>query len=290
MSASLLRRIGVLVGIALLAVWLFFPLNPIAEEPLRYLIDTAVTRGLCAFVFLLTLAERESPVLRPFVPHTAPPSVPWRAHPIKTALLCLPWLAIAINNLPILPLLSGEACVTGSLGEILLLALGCLFIGLFEEAAFRGLVFLSALKRLGSKPLGIFLSIVCTSGIFGLIHLVNLFEGASPGAVVMQVGYSFLIGGMCAIAMLKTGSVWVPVLLHALYDFNGYLVPYLGTGTIWTTAEIALTAIVAVLVGIYTLPVLFSIRPEEAEACLEDGVAKQTGKRPSAQNDAETNE
>lgn len=268
MSASQLRRIGVLAGIALLALWLLLPLNPADKEPLRYLIDTAVTRGLCAFVFLLTLAERESPVLRPFVPHTAPASVPWRAHPIKTALLCLPWGAIAVNNLPIIPLLDQSAEVTASGAEITLYALGCLFIGLFEEAAFRGLVFLEALRHLRNSAHRVFLSIVVTSGIFGLLHLVNLFEGAGLPAVLMQVGYSFLIGGMCAIAMLKTGSLLLPVFLHALYDFNGYLIPKLGTGTIWTPVTVAWTAIVAVAVGIYTLLILRTIREDEIDACL----------------------
>lgn len=262
MKSAHLRRGGVLLSILLLVLWYLLAPRPDGGDRMLALIDTLVTRGLCSAVFLLTLIELRTPILG--IRRT-----PLGQKPLASCLICLPWLAIAVNNLPILPLLDGSARVDATPAELIVFALGCFFIGLFEEAAFRGFVFLQLLHRMGTSPLRVFLSIVLTSGIFGLIHLVNLFEGASPFAVLLQVGYSFLIGGMCAIALLKTGTLWVPVFLHALYDFNGFLVPTLGEGVIWTGTTIALTAMVALAVAIYTVFVLLGIKGEEAARCLE---------------------
>ena len=82
----------------------------------------------------------------------------------------------------------------------------------------------------------------------------------------MQVGYSFLIGGMCAIVLLKTRSVWLPVLIHAIYDLGGMLIRYLGGGTLWDTPTVVLTVLVSVAVVIYFLVLLFRVKPDEIYA------------------------
>jgi membrane protease YdiL (CAAX protease family) len=109
----------------------------------------------------------------------------------------------------------------------------------------------------------VFISIVISSVVFGLVHIVNLFAGAGIGAVVLQVGYSFLIGGMCSIILIKTGNIWYCVFLHAVYNFAGGIVPQCGGGVIWNTPEIILTAVVAVIVAAYVIMLLVKIRPEE---------------------------
>lgn len=170
---------------------------------------------------------------------------------LRAVAFALPAFAIAINNFPWIPFLSGEVAVDGDVRAIALLAVECLFIGIFEEAAFRGIILDLVLDRFGGTKKGVFMSIVVTSAAFGLIHIFNLIAGAGFGATLQQIGYSFLIGGMCGVVFVKTKCLPLAMLIHAVYDFCGYLVPRCGSGTVWTASEIALTAVVAVLVFVF---------------------------------------
>ena len=64
---------------------------------------------------------------------------------------------------------------------------------------------------------------------------------------------------MCGIALLLCGRLWVPIALHAVYDFGGQLVDTVGKGTVWTVPEIVLTAVVGTAVAGYALFVLFGM-------------------------------
>lgn len=194
--------------------------------------------------------------------------------------LSLPALVIAINNFPILGLVGGTVQIVADAPRILLFTAAVVGIGLFEEIAFRGVVFpvlleriLRKLKekekenpRIPTETKAVLLSIVLTSLVFGLVHVLNLFAGGSPGAVVLQIGYSFLIGGMCAIVLLKTRCIFIPVLIHAVYDFGGLMFRYLCVGKLWDTPTVILTAVLGVLAGVYFLVLLLRVKPEEVAA------------------------
>ncbi len=188
---------------------------------------------------------------------------------IKRLLIALPFFAIAVNNFPFLSVLMGDASLAGATaGGYAKYALLCLAVGLFEELAFRGCVFPMALeqtKKIASAPWRVLAASVISSAVFGLVHLTNLFAGASVGFVLLQVSYSFLIGGMCSIMLVKTQNVWYCVLCHAIYNFAGGVVPELGSGTLWTVPTVVLTAVVAVAVAVYTFVVLFRISAQEIE-------------------------
>lgn len=178
----------------------------------------------------------------------------WRPKSALSALLfAAPAFVIAINNFPWIPYLSGGISITGDARALVLFAVECLFIGIFEEAAFRGIILDLVLERFGRTKKGVFGSLVVTSAAFGFIHIFNLFAGAGFGATLQQVGYSFLIGGMCGIVFVKTKCLPLAILIHAVYDFCGYLVPRYGEGKIWTASEIALTATVALVVFVFYL-------------------------------------
>ena len=102
--------------------------------------------------------------------------------------------------------------------------------------------------------------------------MVNLLMGASLGGVIQQIGYSFLIGAMCSVVLYKTANLWLCVLLHAVYDFCGGLVPALGEGIIWDTPTIIITVILAVVVTIYMVVLLFRIKPQELDRIYEKTV------------------
>ena len=176
----------------------------------------------------------------------------------------LPALAVVINNFPILSAIRGDAYLTRP-ELIWLFALDSLMIGVFEEIAFRGVLFLLVLEGRHETSRQIFRTTVGISAVFGLVHLVNLLEGAGVGATLLQVGYSFLIGGMCSIVLLKSGNLLLCILLHAVYDFCGGLYPTLGAGVWWDTPTVIFTAVLGVAVFVWMMAVLVRITPGEAD-------------------------
>jgi membrane protease YdiL (CAAX protease family) len=187
----------------------------------------------------------------------------------RAVLFTLPCWAIAINNFPIIPYLSGKVYIEADTSDILFYALQCLCVGFFEELAFRGCIFLLALQRRRQTVWGAFSAIVISSAVFGAIHLVNILAGASPVAVILQVGYSFLIGGMCAVVLMRTHCIWHCVLLHAVYNFCGGVVPRFGGGEIWTVPEIILTVAVSLAVCTYVVISLLRMDTSKLDAIFE---------------------
>ena len=195
----------------------------------------------------------------------------------RAILFTLPCWLIAINNFPFIAIITGEAQLSAPAEKIAIYALQCLCVGLFEELAFRGCIFLFALDGHRKSTFDLFLAIVISSAIFGAVHFVNVFAGASIGSVILQIGYSFLIGGMCSVVLMKTGCIWHCVLIHAVYNFCGGVVPTLGTGEIWNTPTIILTVIVSLAVAAYvvvsllridteSLGYIFNEKPKETES------------------------
>lgn len=220
------------------------------DATVQYLLDRILSRALGSAVFLLVWC-----------------SLGYRLFcrmPRAGLLAVLPALAVVINNYPILSAIGGSAYLTRA-DLIPLFALDALMIGLFEELAFRGVLFPVALEKRHQTTGQIVRTTVASSAVFGLVHLVNLAEGAGIGSTLLQVGYSFLIGGMCAIVLLKCGNLLPCILLHAIYDFCGGLYPTLGAGAWWDTPTVIVTAVLGVAVLVWMLWLLFHIQPEEAD-------------------------
>ena len=250
--------------VALVAVYKLLLSAPLASsELMRSLIssdayrapilDTLVMDGLGAVVFVCMTLYMGYRVLDPL-----------RKPVGKSLLFLLPSLAVAINNFPLIGLATGNAYVTDPIGGVLIVVAYCLAIGMFEEFAFRGLFYLMILDGRRSSTKQIFLTTAISSAVFGLVHLVNLAIGASPGATLLQVGYSFLIGGMCAIVLLKTANIWYCVLLHFVYDLGGTIL-YLGGGVRWDTVTVIITAVLGVAVAVFMVISLLRIKPEDVE-------------------------
>ena len=184
---------------------------------------------------------------------------------VRGVLFSLPALVIAVNNFPWVSLLSKDVSVSVEPRGFAMLALECLLIGIFEETAFRGIITLTILERFGKTKKQVFLVVVLTSAVFGVAHVFNLFAGAGLLPTLQQIGYSFLIGGMCSLILLKTRSLPLCIVIHALYDFCGFVTPRFGSGTIWTAAEIIWTAIVAVAVFVFYLRAAFLLDTYDAD-------------------------
>ena len=171
---------------------------------------------------------------------------------VVALLLCLPALAVALNNFPWISFFAGDCSFEASVEDMLFYGLICFCVGFFEEFAFRGCAFMFLLRKRADTKLRVFMAIFWSSVIFGVVHLVNMFT-SSPAAVLLQTGYSALIGGLCCLVLLETKNLWLCVFIHSLYNFAGGIVPRFGGGQIWTAQEIAITAIVGVAVAIYAV-------------------------------------
>ena len=98
-------------------------------------------------------------------------------------------------------------------------ALAGLVIPFCEELFYRGII-QTALLRTGSATV----AIVCTAVLFGAVHL-SLPNGATSAPALAVLGLAL------GYAYYRTGSLWAPVLMHALFNlYNLTLtvgVPYL---------------------------------------------------------------
>ena len=162
---------------------------------------------------------------------------------LKGLLLSLPALIVSLNNLPILPLITDDLVLNIYKAEIFPYILFCLAIGFSEELIFRGLLLPLFVGVFGRGKIGVLKAVTFSSALFALMHLLNLFGGA-PLAVLTQVGYSFLIGLAFSLSALFTKNIFVPILLHSLFDFGGFLYDAFGEGVLWTRGNIILTAVV----------------------------------------------
>lgn len=170
-------------------------------------------------------------------------------------LLSLPFIVVAVNNAPIVGWATGEVTLHATAASYALFTVNCLFVGLFEEIVFRGVILPLVLRQCKNTRVGVFLALLISSALFGAVHLVNIFSNP-VGAVILQIGYSFLIGLMCGMVMLLTRNVFACAFLHALYNFGGLIADSLGSGQVWNATNITLTAVIGVLAvgyGVYLL-------------------------------------
>lgn len=158
----------------------------------------------------------------------------------------LPCFMVALVNFPYTALINGTASIsrTDLIGLYILYVFG---IALMEELVFRGVLFMlfeDIFRNNRHKPL---LTVLVTSGIFSLFHLTNLFVGADIGYTLLQCLYTFLIGAMLAVVMLKGHNLWLAIIIHLLFDFGGLLIIHIGSGDPWDLTFWILTIVSGVL-------------------------------------------
>ena len=250
------RKVSLAVILVAVPVLLWLELGkPVLTEDtvLAPLVSMTLTRMIGAVVFLSLMLYEGYHVLHPL-------QKPF----LKGLLFTLPPFLVVVNNMPILSMIRGDAYFVHSAPLYLFwFAAECLAIGLFEEFAFRGVIFLMFAEKRHTTRKGLFWSLILSSAVFGGVHLLNVLMGAGIGGVILQIGYSFLIGAMCSVVLLKTRNIWLCVILHAVYDFCGTLMPTLGAGTWWDTPTVVFTAVLAVATAAYLIWQFFKLDLDE---------------------------
>ncbi len=234
---------GVLLFVAVAAGY-YCAKKLITDEKLSDYLSDVIIRVACSAV-LVYLIKR-----------TGYDALSFKGITLSSLIVILPVFLVSVNNFPFVSFIRGETGIIR--GELILpFALNCVATAIFEELIFRGLFFPWCLSVTGNATKKqVFKAVLISSAVFGLMHLFNIFS--SPvSAVLMQVGYTFLLGGAMCFVMLKTGCVWICAFMHAVYNFGGLLYKELGNGFIWSGGQVALTATVAVLCATEILLVLF---------------------------------
>ena len=102
--------------------------------------------------------------------------------------------------------------------QILFVVANVALVGLSEEFMFRGVLFRALRSRLRTWP-----AILFTSVLFGGIHVFNVFITGELLSAAVQAVAATLSGFIFMALLLRTGSLWVPIVYHALFDLGTFL-------------------------------------------------------------------
>lgn len=108
--------------------------------------------------------------------------------------------------------------------QILLFILCMAAVGITEELTFRGLIAGMFYDKYGATPAGVWLSVVASSLLFGLVHMTNAIGGAAElsGVLIQMVGAVAL--GMCLSALyFRCRNLWAIAAVHGFMDFCALL-------------------------------------------------------------------
>ena len=183
---------------------------------------------------------------------------------LSSIIIIVPGIIIAINNFPISAFVNGRTSLEQPFYYVWLYLVECFSIGFFEEIVFRYVVLILIIQRLPNTKKVIFYSIVISSLVFGVIHFMNLFYGASFGNTLLQVGYSFMMGMLWAVVFLRTKNIVYPIILHALYNFFGQVMFTLGiVNNRYDTVTVIVTTVLALFAIIYYFNEFVKINVED---------------------------
>ena len=159
----------------------------------------------------------------------------------------LPCFMVAFVNFPYAALAKGYATFerVDLIGLYILYVFG---ICIMEELVFRGVLLILVKDMCKNSRHAPIYTVAVTALIFSLFHLTNLIRGAGIGDVLLQCLYTFLIGAMLSITMLKLNNIWLCVLIHAIFDFGGLLFQEgMVSGNTWEVVFWVLTIISGLL-------------------------------------------
>lgn len=98
------------------------------------------------------------------------------------------------------------------------LLFGTIAVGIAEETLTRGLVLTAMRGGLGEVGAWFWSSL-----LFGLLHGANIVLGQDVGPTLQQIVFAFVFGSVLYAARRATGTLVVPIVLHALWDFTTFM-------------------------------------------------------------------
>lgn len=163
--------------------------------------------------------------------------------------------------------LAVAAGVSLTRAQVLFVLANVALVGVSEELMFRGVLFRALRSRLATWP-----AMLLTSVLFGGVHVLNVFTtGQLLDATVQALAATFTGLVMMAL-LLRTGSLWVPIVYHALFDLGLFLS---GSSTESAPADAGLPTVLRIVIPLLlVLPnflyALFLLRKVRNEAPVQD--------------------
>lgn len=180
----------------------------------------------------------------------------------------LVWPVLALSILNGWSFFSGAIIIdTSNLRLIIFFILLFITTGLFEEFLCRGLIMTIMLKKWGNTKKGIYLSVIASSILFSLFHIINFLMGRSTiVSVFTQMGYALFFGVFFCSCMLRNNSIWPVVISHTIFDicgnFNEIMIDNNFGNIQETTSSDAIVSIIITLpLLIYGLFILRKVKP-----------------------------
>lgn len=237
-----------LIGVGLSLYFFEYRQNMIVQDPAtNFLLKNIITRLALTALFVWMLYSRGDIEFLFF-----------RGTFLRDLIWCIPCFLVALANFPYSALFNGTLQIV----RMDLLALYVLYvtaIALLEEFVFRGLAVSLLYGYFRNKPFPCLMTTIVVSAFFSLTHLANLFYGASIGSVLLQIGYSFLIGAMLTVVMFKTRNIWICVIVHALFNFGGLLTESIAVGGPWDLVFWIVTAACGILCATHIIIALVKL-------------------------------
>lgn len=119
--------------------------------------------------------------------------------------------------------LSEYPVIMPALSLILIIIVEQIFVGIFEEFLFRGLVLNTILAKMkGDSFKNKIIAILLSSVLFGVIHFLNLFDTPElMNATIQQVCFAAFTGVFLGALYLRTNNIWVVAFYHTLTNIAG---------------------------------------------------------------------
>lgn len=123
------------------------------------------------------------------------------------------WYLPLVVVIVIIPIVINGFVAGISIIQYIIVAFFTIAVGFNEEIYFRGLAF-KFLEEKGKKK-----AIICSSVIFGILHLANVLNGKDVVYLILQMFFAFLVGFVFAEIVSITKSLWIVIICHAAYDY-----------------------------------------------------------------------
>ena len=101
-----------------------------------------------------------------------------------------------------------------------------LCVGIREECIYRATIQNIVAKKYANSVKGIWITAIVGSFIFGIMHAGNFFTTtADPSSIALQIISAMFSGLVLSSIYLRSGNLWVVILIHTLIDVAG-LMPF----------------------------------------------------------------
>lgn len=194
----------------------------------------------------------------------------------KSILSGMVFLILAITGCSVFAAEGTKAGVTyRSIPDIMAFVAFVITVGLAEEFLFRGIIADCILERFGSSKTGVFVSVILSGGIFGVMHLLNVFYGRqSLESSFIQMIAAGMLGILLSAIYIRHKSVYGVAFLHAVLNFMTMFTRgvWEGNTLLYQSEDINFGASLKqslISQSIYIIVALFVLRPSVVRKIIE---------------------